>query len=327
MEKIEEHSFSKPVVVCSRCMGFEHCRYNGQLLNDSLVEALKPFVNFITPCPEKDMGLGVPRHPVRVVHERGENHLVQLVTGADVTSKMKGFCSEFFSGLEAADGFILKSRSPSCGLFDVKFYPSGEKNPPQGKGAGFFGGEVLYRFPGVAIEDEARLGNEKIRDHFLTKLFVLAEFRETHLPRELVAFQSKHKLLLMAYSQKEMRELGRIVAHQSEKGIDNTLVLYREHLLKAFEKGPSYRSHVNVLEHAFGYVSSKLAPEERAFFLDNLEMFREDRTPLVTLLNLIQSWVLRFGVEYLAGQSYFVPYPVSLRRTFDRYRTRDYWGR
>ena len=327
MKKREEQSFIKPVVVCSRCMGFEHCRYNGQILNDTLIEALKPFVTFITPCPEKDMGLGVPRHPVRVVHQSGENHLVQLVTGEDVTAKMKAFCSGFFSGLEVADGFILKSRSPSCGLFDVKFYPDGEKSPPHGKGAGFFGGEALERFPGMAMEDEARLGNEKIRDHFLTKLFVLAEFREIRLARELVAFQSRHKLLLMAYSQKEMRELGRMVAHQSETGMEKALSDYRDHLLKALEKGPSYRSHVNVLEHAFGYVSKKLAPEERVFFLENLEMFREDRTPLVTLLNLLQSWVLRFSVEYLAEQSYFSPYPVELRRKFDRYRNKDYWGR
>jgi uncharacterized protein YbgA (DUF1722 family)/uncharacterized protein YbbK (DUF523 family) len=327
MESELNRSPVKPVVVCSRCLGFENCRYNGQMLNEPIAEALKPLVEFVVPCPEKDMGLGVPRHPVRIVQKHGSNRLVQLVTGEDVTAGMEGFIEEFFSRLHGVDGFILKSRSPSCGLFDVKHYPPGEKEPPLGRGSGLFGGEVLARYPGLAVEDEARLGNEKIRDHFLTKLFTLAEFRQVRGPGELVAFQSRHKLLLMAYSQKEMRELGRIVAHQNETGLERALDDYRSHLTAALAKGPSYRAHVNVLQHAFGYVSRQLSPEERLFFLDSLEMFREDRVPLLTLLKLLTSWVIRFRVEYLRDQSYFSPYPVQLQKSFDRYRSKDYWGR
>lgn len=324
MEKREYH---RPVIVCSRCLGFEHCRFNGQMLANGMVEALKPFVTFITPCPEKDIGLGVPRHPVRVVQQAGENRLVQLVTGDDATGRMNGYCREFFQGIGEVHGFILKSRSPSCGLFDVKYYPPGEKKPPAGKGSGFFGEACLGAFPGAAAEDEARLGNDRIREHFLTRIFTAAEFSTVSTPAELVAFQSRHKLLLMAYSQSEMRKLGRITALQGEAGMEATLAEYREHLLKALEKGPSYRSHVNVLQHAFGYFSKHLSGQEKAFFMDNLEMYRENRTSLTTILNLVLSWVIRFQVDYLGLQSYFSPYPPELRKQFDVYRTKDYWGR
>lgn len=320
----------RPVVVCSRCLGFEHCRYNGQMLTDPIVEALTPFVEFITPCPEKEIGLGVPRHPVRVVQEGDEERLVQLLTGLDVTEAMRRFSSGFFEKAGEVDGFILKSRSPSCGLFDVKRYPPVEKTPPSGRGAGLFGGEALSRYPGLAIEDEARLGNEKILAHFLTKVFTLADFRtvmKSGRPGDLVAFQSRHKLLLMAHSQREMRELGRVVANQAETGMEKALALYRSHLVAAFTSGATHRAHINVLEHAFGYVSKMLSREEREFFLDNLEMYREDRTPLVTLLGLLESWILRFDVTYLREQSYFRPYPAELQRKFDRYRWKDYWGR
>lgn len=319
--------FAKPAVVCSRCMGFENCRYNGQMLKEPLVEALKPFVDFITPCPEKDMGLGAPRHPVRVMSTEDGNRLMQLITGEDVTGMMNVYCEGFFRDLGTVDGFILKSRSPSCGLFDVKYYPPGEKVPPQGKGAGFFGREVLKRYRGLAVEDEARLSNERIREHFLTKLFTLADFRRVTKPSDLVGFQSRHKLLLMAYSQKEMREMGRIVAHQKEAGFEDSLLSYSEHLQAAFERGPSSRSHVNVLEHAFGYFSKGLNREERVFFLENVEMYREGRTPLLTLLSLLVSWIARFDEGYLRDQSYFEPFPMELRRRFDKHRTRDYWGR
>jgi len=131
----------------------------------------------------------------------------------------------------------------------------------------------------------------------------------------------------MAYSQTEMRELGRIVALQSQAGMERTLAEYRKHLMKALEKGPSYRSHINVLQHAFGYFSKDLSGGEKSFFLDNLEMYRENRASLTTLLNLVLSWVIRFDVEYLMDQSYFSPYPPELRKQFDVYRTKDYWGR
>ena len=41
----------KPIVVVSRCLGFEACRYNGQMDGCNLVEKLKDFVDFITVCP------------------------------------------------------------------------------------------------------------------------------------------------------------------------------------------------------------------------------------------------------------------------------------
>lgn len=318
----------RPVVVASRCLGFEHCRYNGQMVRDPLVEALQPLVDFITPCPEKDIGLGVPRHPVRIVKSEDENRLQQMATGEDATERMNAFLDTFMEELEGVDGFILKSRSPSCGLFDVKHYPPGEKKPPLEKGAGMFGERVLNKYSDFAVEDEARLSNHRIRHHFLTKLFTLADYRrveETGRARDLVDFQARNKLLFMAYSQKEMREMGRIVAHQDETGLKTAMEEYRAHLHAALSKGIGYRSNINVLEHAFGYVTKELGDEERAFFLDNLEMFREDRTPLITLLNILRAWILRFDVQYLREQTYFRPYPLDLQRKFSRYRSKEYW--
>jgi len=318
----------KPVVVCSRCLGFQPCRYNGQVLNDPLIDALHTWVDFITPCPESDIGLGIPRHPVRIVEKDEKLYLIQLITEKNVTEEMKRYSLETLSVLTDVDGFILKSRSPSCGIFDVKRYPSISKTASTGKGAGFYGGAVTENFQGLAIEDEVRLGNEKIRHHFLTKLFTLADFRRvqrTSKASELVDFQSRNKLLLMAYNQEEMKQLGRIVAAQAETGIDEAVKLYRGHLIMAMQRGVKHNSHINVLQHAFGYVSSDLSKDERVFFLETLEMFREDRVQLVTLLNLMMSWILRFKVEYLHEQTYFNPYPAALTRHFDRYRSKDYW--
>ncbi|NIU84870.1 MAG: DUF1722 domain-containing protein, partial [Candidatus Korarchaeota archaeon] len=74
------------------------------------------------------------------------------------------FSEEFLGSLEVVDGFILKSRSPSSAFRDAKIY-AGERNAPRiGKGPGVFGEAVLDRFSHLALEDEGRLRNGRIRE-------------------------------------------------------------------------------------------------------------------------------------------------------------------
>jgi uncharacterized protein YbgA (DUF1722 family)/uncharacterized protein YbbK (DUF523 family) len=323
----------RPVVVCSRCLGFDSCRYNGQMLRSGLVESLRPFVEFITPCPEADIGLGIPRHPVRVLVREGAQVLYQPATETRHTSAMNGFIESFFGNLPDVDGFILKSRSPSCGMKDVKQYGPDGTTLISGRGHGLFGGYVLQNCSHLAVEDEGRLNSGRIRDHFLTKLFTLADFRNVREgiisgktgAKALISFQNRNKLLLMAANQKEMRFLGRLVADQKSIGLERTLDIYVEHLGAALAKGSTYKANINVLQHAFGYVSDGLGSGEKQFFLDNIEMYREGRTPLAACLNLLSSWIVRFGVEYLEGQTFFHPYPGQLQEKYDDERLRDYW--
>ncbi|HZK60597.1 MAG TPA: DUF523 domain-containing protein [Anaerovoracaceae bacterium] len=170
--------FPKPVVVVSKCITFEPVRWNGQIIAIEFVQKLKPYVTFVPVCPEVEIGLGVPRDHVRIVLLKGEKKLLQPATGLDFTDKMAKFSESFLDSLGAVDGFILKSASPSSGFKNVKVYPSIERVSSIEKAPGFFGGAVLQKFPNLAIEDERRLLNPRIREHFLTKLFTLASFRE-----------------------------------------------------------------------------------------------------------------------------------------------------
>lgn len=323
------NDFTRPKVVISRCLGFEPCRYNGQMIRNDLVEALKPHVDFITPCPEMDIGLGVPRHPVRLIQIDDKLKFIQPSTGRKITKEMKAFCDEFLGELQDVDGFILKAKSPSCGIGTVKIYGDLENLANFKKGDGFFGKEVISRFKGKAIEDETRLLNIRIRDHFLKKIFTFAAFRKIKFKgdiKELIDFQARNKLLLMSYSQKELKNLGRIVASHKKRNLDLIFKDYQNHLELAFMKGPTYKSNINVLQHAFGYVSKKLSNQEKNFFLDSLEMYREDRTPLQSCISMLSSWIIRFDIEYLDMQSFFSPYPSELVIGFEQDRRRDYWG-
>lgn len=309
-----------PKVMFSRCLGFERCRYNGQTIIDPVVEHIKTFVDPITACPEMEIGLGVPRPPVRLIGQGDDVRLVQPETDRDVTSQMAEFTDRFLETLTDVDGFILKYRSPSCGQSQVKVYNSSKPGAGHQQGAGAFGGQVVKRFGELAIEDEGRLRNFDIRQHFLTKLFTLARFREiSQKPsmRVLVSFHACHKFLLMAYNQAELRAMGRIVANQDRLSVNDVVRDYRKHLVRALGKAPRRTSAINVLMHAFGYVSDKLTSREKAFFLDSLAEYRARHVPLSAPASVIRSWIVRFEVNYLQDQIYLEPFPQELTEVLD----------
>lgn len=308
--------FPVPRVVFSRCLGFEACRYNGQIIASEAVEQFRRFFDCVTPCPETDIGLGIPRDPIRIVRSGEALRLVQPATGRDVSDLMRGYARDFLDNLEPVDGFVLKSRSPSCGLLDVKLFKdeSGQALPK--RIAGFFGGAVLERFPTAAVEDEGRLTNFTIREHFLTRVYVSARWRALAARPTmagLVGFQAENKLLLMGYNQTRMRELGRIVANPEKLPVAEVFAAYSAKLSEAVARPPRYTSAINVLMHGLGYFKDQVQAGEKRFFLQTLESYRAGRVPLSVPQGIVRAWIARFDEEYLAGQTFFQPYPEELQ--------------
>lgn len=311
---IDQRAFARPRLGVSRCIGFDRCRYNGDIIGSSFVQRLMGHADFVTVCPEVEIGLGVPRDPIRIVLREGEKRLVQPSTGRDVTALMDSFSERFLDELGEVDGFILKSRSPSCGARDVRVYPDKEGAAPVHKESGMFGERVLERLNGLPVEDEARLRNIKLGEHFLTGAFTLASFRgiEGGGMAELIAFHTRNKLLLMMYSQKELKVLGNIVANREDRGLPAIVDEYRDHLRAALYRPPRCGSSLNVLMHALGHFSDRLRAEEKAFFLETLQMYRDSRVPLSVCLNLMLSYIVRFDDAYLGAQTFFRPFPEGI---------------
>ena len=307
--------FPKPVVVTSKCFEFDACRYNGVMIPNNFVQKLEPFVKFVPVCPEVEIGLGVPRDVIRVVEKKGKKLLVQPTTGKELSKQIYKFADGFLNSLDSADGFILKSRSPSCAVNNAKIFRDADNPIPIGKGPGLFAEKVLEKFPGAAIEDEGRLMNYNIREHFLTKLFTLARFREVknkNTAKSLIDFQSDHKFIFMSNNQREMRALGRIAANENKLPIEDVISEYEKHLHHALSNHPRRSTHINTLMHGLGYFSKKLTSKEKTYFLDLLENYRNHKIPLSTILSVLESWIIKYDVEYLARQTFFAPYPREL---------------
>lgn len=316
----------RPVVVLSRCLEYEPVRYNAQVIPYDFVRQLEPWVTFVPICPELEIGLGVPRDPVRIVAVGGEARLLQPTTDRDLTREMNEFSVSFLSSLQDVDGFLLKNRSPSCGISDVKIYQGLSESASSSRGAGVFAGHVLERYPGLAIEDEGRLRNYRIREHFLTRLFSLASLRQvkaTGSMKDIVRFHSENKFILMGYSQKELRVLGRIVANPEKRPFSELIDDYAAHFQLALGKPPRYTSMINVFQHAAGYFSKQLKRGEKELLGSSIERYRAKQAPAAAVTAILRAWIARFEESYLGSQTFFEPYPAELMSVSDSGKGRE----
>lgn len=112
---------------------------------------------------------------------------------------------------------------------DVEVYLGKTRVAGSVKGQGIFAGQAFKRFSHGAIEEEGRLTNFRIREHFLTKLYANYRFRQVEQSgtmAALVKFQASHKYLLMAYSQKEQKALGGLIANHEKLAANRVISSY-----------------------------------------------------------------------------------------------------
>lgn len=303
---------NKPKIVISKCLEFEPCRYDGQMITNKYIDSLKEYVDFLTVCPEVEIGLGIPRDPIHLINKKNKMSLYQPTSKRDLGKLMDKFSNKFVNDLSEVDGFILKSRSPSCAISTAKQYSNKENKSPMGHGSGLFTSRIMEKYPNHPKEEDKRLNDIFLREHFYTAIFTICEFRNIYNFKSLYDFQSKHKLLFMAYNQSKMKVLGKIAANQNEDSFKNILDSYFTDLLLLFKKRPRYLSNINTHMHAFGYYKKYLKSKEKVYFLDLLNEYQEKIIPLSTINSVMNSWNVRFENEYLLNQSYFNPFPERL---------------
>ena len=154
-------------VVVSRCLGFEACRWDGGVVEPSVAGSLHNVAEVVTVCPETGIGLGVPRDPIDLVMVGDDVRAVQPATGRDVTDELRCYARETLDELGRVDAFILKARSPSCGLHTTKLLDS--KGVAVGLASGVFADEALRSYPRAVFLDEKRLDKLGLED-FLSLL-------------------------------------------------------------------------------------------------------------------------------------------------------------
>ena len=304
--------FIKPKIIISKCLEFDAWRYDGQLINNEYIRNLKQFIDFHPVCPEVEIGMGIPREPIRIINNANDILLYQDSSDKNYSEKMNNFSKDFLRSQNNIDGFILKSKSPSCAISTSKIYPNKKTKIPIGKGPGLFASEILNQFPNHPKEEEKRLNNTFLREHFFTSIFTIADYKNVTSIDTLYNYHSKHKYLFMSYNQLLMRKMGKIAANNVDIPLNELIKNYYEHLLLMFKKRARYTSNINTQMHVLGYFKKKISTKEKKFFLELIEEYRAKKITLSTVNNVLYSWVVRFDDRYLKKQSYFNPFPKEL---------------
>lgn len=154
----------------SQCLLGDRVRYDGgHKRDDVLIDGLSGLVEWVPVCPEVEAGLGVPREPMRLVGPATSPRLVIVTTKVDHTVTMHRFSARRLGELEQLklSGFVLKARSPSCGIREVPLIGAGGMERPDG--VGLFARALMEYFPLLPVEDEDRLHDPELLRNFLQR--------------------------------------------------------------------------------------------------------------------------------------------------------------
>ena len=312
---IDKTNDTKPIIVVSRCLGFDNCRYNGEGEKNEFITKLSKYTDIITVCPEVSCGLTTPREPIRIVEINNKLELIQPKTNRNITSEMLDFCSEFIKDNMKVDGIILKCKSPSCGISDAKVYTTIGKGTSSRRTKGFFAKEITEKFPNSPCEDEGRLTNYKIRDHFLTRIFMLSKFRsikENLDFKRLEEFHNNNNLLFAAYNQNYTRILDSIIHGEHTANIAEVFNSYEINLNRLLMRSPKFTSNIVVLLKAINTFSNRVSKKEMEFIWNTVDKYKKGTVPFSVPLYLVKGYLIRFELENLLNQSLFTPYPEDL---------------
>ena len=300
----------------SSCLLGDRVRYDGQhKLDRFLVETLGKYIDYVPVCPEVECGLPVPRPAMRLVGNTNSPRLMTRDTGEDMTDRMQAWIPGKLEELEKADlcGFIFKSKSPSSGMEKVKVYNG--RGGLSGRAPGMFAKSFMAHFPLLPVEDDGRLHDPDLRENFVERIFTLYRYREAVRQKRtarLVKFQAENKLLLMSHGPALTTEMGRLVANTSKRDA-GVYQSYEELLLRAMRLPATPPKHVNVLQHAMGYLKKQLSAEEKRELLDIISSFRRQEIPLIVPVTLLNHYVRKYQITYLAQQTYLNPHPQELK--------------
>jgi len=310
MEQVKQ--YAKPNIIVSRCLNIDHCRYDGTMISFPLMSKINEYCNVMTVCPEMAIGLGSPRKPMRLLVDGDNYKFVITETGEDLTEIMKEYSYGHVLGLDKNEiqGAIFKSKSPSCGVDDVKLYKGDRK--VNYKTSGVYARIFTNNMFNASVETEGRLMNLIIREHFFTSIFSKAEFESTTKMSDVVSFQTRNKYLLMMYDPELQKVLGRIVANHDHLEFEEVKEKYRECLTRLFYHPPKEGNVVNTLEHIYGYFKTKVNAMEKSYFFDLMDKYRNEKIIIGEILKVLKIWALHYEEHYLFSQSIFSPYPEEL---------------
>jgi len=155
-------------IAVSACLLGHNVRYDGNNKHIALEKYFNPAIfELVAICPEVEMGLSIPRPAIQIIYNKGIR-LVQVdQIDKDYTQQMESWFKNEQVRLTEFSGFILKSRSPSCGYQSTIHFHSEKKHSI---GNGIFVELLAKQIKQPAIIDEQKLNQIHLLQNFIKKI-------------------------------------------------------------------------------------------------------------------------------------------------------------
>jgi len=316
MNMDEQHKDGNLITVgISSCLLGDEVRFDGGHKNNPYItKTLGMFFSFKPFCPEVEIGLGIPREPIRLVVADDQMRCVGTKSPTlDVTEKLTKSADDQQEWQHEIFGYILKKDSPSCGMERVKLYRDGSV---ERTGVGIYANRMMQNFPNLPVEEEGRLGDSVLRENFIQRVFIYHRWSQIIASgldwKSLANFHAQHKLILMSHDQDMARALGRALAGSSSKDINEYSGDYITKLMSILKIKASRGNHVNVLQHIQGYLKKHLDKEDKGELTESIEQYRLGYLPLIVPITLLRHHFLKYPDDYIEQSYYLHPHPQEL---------------
>jgi uncharacterized protein YbgA (DUF1722 family) len=168
----------------------------------------------------------------------------------------------------------------------------------------------------VPVEDDGRLQNPALRENFIERIFVFRRWKEMARQagslKDLIAFHTEHKLLILSHSPKHYTTLGQLVAEAKKVKREQLYARYAEILMEGLRLPATTKKNTNVLQHISGYFKQQLSAEEKQELLELIRTYHRGLVPLIVPVVLINHYVKKYDEQYLLRQVYLNPHPAEL---------------
>ena len=299
----------------SSCLMGEKVRFDsGHKRNAYINGILANFFEFTTFCPEVEIGLSIPREPIRLVTLNDKVHCVGTRNPElDVTEDLYKSADEQQAWHRQLCGYILKKGSPSCGRERVRLYKG---DIPDRIGVGLYAERLMQNFPNLPVEEEGRLEDPVLRENFIQRVYIYSRWQnlmeQAISMKNLTLFHAQHKYIYMSHDQSMARQLGSWLAESHKTDLDTLTTQYPLKMMTLLKRRATRKNHVNTLQHIQGYLKNHLDAGDKQELTTNIKQYREGLLPLIVPITLLRHHFRRYPNNYISNSYYMQPHPAEL---------------
>ncbi len=302
------------VGVSSCLMGAKVRFDSGHKRNAYINGVLSEYFEFSGFCPEVEIGLSVPREPIRLVKLNDDIRCVGVKDPKlDVTERLSRSADKQMDWHRQLCGYILKKGSPSCGMERVRLYKG---DIPDRTGVGLYAARMMENFPDLPVEEEGRLEDPLLRENFIQRVYVYSRWQKLIAQvsgiKEISEFHARHKYIYMSHNQTMAKQLGTWLADNYKSDFASLSGQYQAKMMALLKQPATRKNHVNTLQHIQGYLKKQLGAENKFELTNSISQYREGLLPLIVPITLLRHHFRHHPNQYISDSYYMQPHPAEL---------------